>query len=66
MQEKIDAIKAMIRDVQDALRAIRSEPSNLSRTALAYFDMLDSEIACLIGDVERLASMLPPEEEKQP
>lgn len=68
MQEKIDAINAMIRDIQDALRAVRSEPSNLSRTAHAYFDLLDSEIACLIGDVERLAAMLPaqPQQEQQP
>lgn len=67
MQEKIEAIKAMIQDIQDALRAVRSEPSNLSKPALAYFDLLDAEIACLIGNVERLSAMLPvqPQQEKQ-
>lgn len=70
MQDKIDAINAMIQDVQDALRAVRSEyqPEQLSPTARMYFDLIDAEIVCLHGNVERLVQFLPvqPQQEKQP
>lgn len=67
MQEKIEALKSMIKDLQDAMRAIRSEyqPEQLSETAQAYFHLIDTEIHMLHGDVERLSQFLPAQQEPQ-